>query len=227
MCKSVHTLLVGAPAPRSNDVMPRGNGKSVDSPVDQSRPQNELGGPPQSASRTPRRSRLRRTLLFAGVFALLAMLYVPMPKHGYRLIFDLSDTSIAFFQLLGNVGLAALVGALAANFSRRTLLWTAWIVAIAAVAVVGLLGFSAFQRQMKAGAEREEALARFEITLGNLELAKEHFLKTSNYWWWKGWWDGARDARRRAFDEQGMKKQAAVFRAQRYEKRAADLLRLR
>jgi hypothetical protein len=48
----------------------------------------------QSASNIAQRSRLRRTLLFAGVFALLAMIFVPMPRDhgrggGYRLIINL------------------------------------------------------------------------------------------------------------------------------------------
>ena len=73
--------------------------------------------------------KLRRTLLTAGVFALLAMIYVLTPHRGYRLIFSSDDTSIAFFQLLLNVGFAALLGAILAtivpNISRRTLFVTA------------------------------------------------------------------------------------------------------
>lgn len=119
------------------------------------------------------------------------MLFVPTPEQhghraGYRWIFDRSDTSIAFFQLLLNVGFAALVGALIANFSRRVMLWTARIVAIATVALACLVGFSAFQQQMKAGAEREETTACSEVRNGNFPTAKEHLLKASNYYWWKG-----------------------------------------
>jgi hypothetical protein len=51
----------------------------------------------------------------AGVFALLAMIYVPTPHQGYRLIFSQRDTSIAFFQLLVNVVFAALLGAILAT----------------------------------------------------------------------------------------------------------------
>jgi hypothetical protein len=118
--------------------MPSGNGKNVDSPLNQSRPGNESSEPsPQSPSSIAQPSRLRRTLLFAGVFALLAMVFVPTPKHGYRLIFDRSDTSIAFFQLLVNVAFAALVGALVANLPWRK----AWFrrglyVTVACVAIV-------------------------------------------------------------------------------------------
>jgi hypothetical protein len=43
----------------------------------------------------------------------------------------------------------------------------------------------------------------------------------------KGWWGGARDAKERAFNEQGMKKQAAVFRAQKDEEGADQLLQHR
>ena len=59
--------------------------------------------------------KLRRTLFTAGVFALLAMIYVPTPHQGYRLIFSQRDTSIAFFQLLANVVFATLLGAIIAT----------------------------------------------------------------------------------------------------------------
>lgn len=90
--------------------------------------------PPPSG--TERKSRLRRTLLTAGLFALIAMIYVPTPGHpaprhrfvpaderfvhpGYRFIFSGEDTSIAFFQLLVNVAFAALLGAILANIRWR------------------------------------------------------------------------------------------------------------
>jgi integrase len=38
---------------------------------------------------------MRRTLLTAGMFALLAMIYIPTPHRGYRLIFSPDDTSVA------------------------------------------------------------------------------------------------------------------------------------
>ena len=184
----------------------------------------------QSVSRIAQRSRLTRTLLFAGVFALLAMLFVPTPEQhghraGYRWIFDRSDTSIAFFQLLLNVGFAALVGALASNLTRRVVLPLLW--AAASVAVVWGIwgGFVVFQEQMRTGAEREETLASFNIQIGDFVKAKEHLLKASNYCWWKGWWDGARNARARAFDEQAMRRQAAAFRAEKDEDRGKQLLR--
>ena len=97
--------------------------------------ENEAGeSPPLPASNVPQRSRLRRTLLFAGVFALLAMIWVPTPKYGYRLILDRSDTSIAFFQLLANVAFAALVGAIAANLPKRALYVIGACIAIGVIA---------------------------------------------------------------------------------------------
>jgi hypothetical protein len=90
----------------------------------------------QSASSIAQRSRLRRTLLFAGVFALLAMLFVPEPTRsggGYRPFFAGSD--IAFFQLLVNVAFAALAGAIVANLSKRALYVIGACIAIVAVGV--------------------------------------------------------------------------------------------
>jgi len=73
---------------------------------------------------------LKRTLFTAGVFALLAMIYVPAPAQPhsyssahYRLIFSQHETGIAFFQLLVNVAFAATVGALAANIPKRVFVW--------------------------------------------------------------------------------------------------------
>jgi hypothetical protein len=59
--------------------------------------------------------KMRRTLLAAGVFALLAMIYVPTPAKPYhaaryRFVFPQDGTSVAFFQLLVNVVFAALLG---------------------------------------------------------------------------------------------------------------------
>jgi hypothetical protein len=94
-------------------------------------------------------TRLRRTLLTAGVFALLAMIYVPTPAQrfvhpGYRFIFSSEDTSIAFFQLLLNVGFASLLGAILAtivpNISRRALFVTAACITVVALGV-GVFAF--------------------------------------------------------------------------------------
>jgi hypothetical protein len=71
--------------------------------------------------------KLRRTLLTAGVFALLAMVYVPTPHRGYRLIFSSEDTSIAFFQLLANVAFAALLGAILAIIVAKMSKRTRWV----------------------------------------------------------------------------------------------------
>lgn len=81
-----------------------------------------------AASDTRASLKMKRALLTAGVFALLAMVYVPMPAQrfvhpGYRFIFSSEDTSIAFFQLLLNVGFAALLGAILATISARLPLW--------------------------------------------------------------------------------------------------------
>ena len=107
--------------------------------------------------------------------------------------------------------------------SRRLLIWFG--VCVMLLLIVGF-GFPAFQQRMKAGAEREEALASFNIQNEDFDKAKEHFLKVSNYWWWKGWWNGARDAKQRAFDDHAMQRQAAAFHAEKDEQRARQLLRV-
>jgi len=82
------------------------------------------------------------------VFALLAMLFVPTPHYGYRLIFSGSDTSIAFFQLLVNVGFAALLGAVLATIipkivrGARELPRWAWQ-GIAGIVVIALISIGA------------------------------------------------------------------------------------
>ena len=75
---------------------------------------NHLASLPQLLDRRAR-VKIGRTLLTAGVFALLAMIYVPTPHRGYRLIFSSDDTSIALFQLLVNVVFSALLGAILAT----------------------------------------------------------------------------------------------------------------
>src|SRR5262245_9189301 len=184
-------------------------------------------------------SRLRRTLGGAAIGALLAMVFVPCMGHGYEPIFNAAKYRINVAQLILNVSFATLVGALASNFSRRAWRALSWTAGSVALVLTAWLGFSTFQQQMKAGAEREERIANGAILNGSFGVAKEHLLKASNYWWWRGWWDGARSARERAFDEQEMKKKlsaqiqaermeaekAAVFRAQTDEVRARQLLR--
>ena len=89
--------------------------------------------------------------------------------------------------------------------------------------LAGWFGFSVFHGQMEARAESEERAADSQIENGDFEAAKEHLLNASKYSWWYGWWDGVRDARERAFDQQKMKKRAAVFRAKENEERARQL----
>src|SRR4029453_916125 len=92
-----------------------------------------------------------------------------------------------------------------------------WIVASVALLVVAWSGFVAFQDERRRSAESEEAIARSAIENANFSSAKEHLLKAEKDWKWNDAWERARQARERALDEEGMKKQAAVFRAQRDE----------
>jgi hypothetical protein len=132
----------------------------------------------QSASAIAQRSRLRRTLLFAGVFALLAMIFVPTPGYvsksafgssssgGYRLIFDKSNTGVAFFQLLVNIAFAALLGAIIANLrviaaAKRALrviaAWKRVIATCIALALIGLGLFVVLHSAERAKADEENA----------------------------------------------------------------------
>jgi hypothetical protein len=239
--------------------MPSGNGKDVDSPLNQSRPGNESSEPsPQSPSGITQPSRLRRTLLFAGVFALLAMLFVPTPEQhghraGYRWVFDRSDTSIAFFQLLVNVAFAALMGALLANFLGRLvylfralarallalLRRLAW--PLAACFVIAAIGFGLLWTQEAATvrARSDERYADYLIgTVHDGVRAKDYLLRAAENWKLAGDTAKGQSARQRAdnaYQEaaaareaaaEQAKKQAAVLRAQRDEDRATELLHL-
>jgi nucleoid-associated protein YgaU len=136
--------------------------------------------PSQSASSTAQRSRLRRTLLFASVFALLAMIFVPTPRHGYRFVFDQADTSIAFFQLLVNVIFAAALGAIAANLSKRARWVSGCIVVVAIASYAGpKIARHAYWR-----AEAEERYAEAEFVSPYCEVAKaqKHFRNAAFYW---------------------------------------------
>src|SRR5438874_10974840 len=86
--------------------------------------------------------KMSRTLLTAGVFALLPMIYVTTPHQGYRLIFSQQDTSIAFFQLLVNVVFAALLGAILVTIfvriPKRALYATARCIPIIVIVAVGV-----------------------------------------------------------------------------------------
>jgi hypothetical protein len=110
---------------------------------------------------------MRRTLLTAGVFALLAMIYVPTPHRGYRLIFSSDDTSLAFFQLLVNVVFAALLGAILATIIPKLPWWAwRWITGIAVIALL-CIGGVAWRNFTAAAADR----ARFDEEFADSQLA--------------------------------------------------------
>src|SRR5215831_13439994 len=88
------------------------------------------------------RTRLGPVLFTAGVFALLALIYVPKAYYGYRLIFSQEDTSIAFFQLMLNVGFAALLGAILATIAQKLPRRARRYIAVAAV--IAIVSLSAF-----------------------------------------------------------------------------------
>ena len=169
---------------------------------------------------------LRRTLCGAAIGASMAMILVPCVRHRYEPIFKAADYEINVAQLLLNVSFAALVGALASNLSRRAWRTLGWISGALALLVAVWLGFTAFQQEMETDATREEGLAYGAVIIGNFDSAKEHLLKAANYWEWKGWRQGARQARERALNEPEMKKTAAAARAHMNEERARQLLRM-
>jgi hypothetical protein len=108
-----------------------------------------------------------RTLLTAGVFALLAMIYVPTPHRGYRLIFSSGDTNIAFFQLLVNVAFAALLGAILATIIPKLPWWAwRWIIGIAVISLL-CIGAVAWRNFTEAAADR----ARFDEEFADSQLA--------------------------------------------------------
>ena len=177
-------------------------------------------GPAKPNSNSPR---LKRILMGAAIGALLAMSVVPYATHtgtyhyerGYMPIYEIGGReNVNVAQLVLNILFAALAGALASNLSRRAALWA---LGGLAVVVAAWFGLPAYHEQMEASAKREERSAYGAILNGNFEVAKQHLLKASEYWSWKGWWAGARDAKERAFDEQEMRKTAASFRARRDE----------
>jgi hypothetical protein len=145
-------------------------------------------------------------------------------RRGYMPIYEIGGReNVNVAQLVLNISFAALAGVLVSNLSRRAALW---VIGGLAIAVTAWFGLPAYDEQMKAGAETEERLAHGAILDGNFGLAKEHLLKAANYWKWKGWAAGARDATNRAFDGQEMKEQAAAFHAEKSEERARQLLRI-
>jgi hypothetical protein len=137
----------------------------------------------QSASSFTQRSRVGRTLLFAGVFALLAMLFVPMPMQrgsgggGYRWIFSQSNTGIAFFQLLANVAFAALAGVIAAHLPKRVLY------VIGACLTIAVVVFEAEQFTDRAGkrAWSAEEYAKQMLSVSAEEAAR-YFHNSATNW---------------------------------------------
>jgi energy-coupling factor transporter transmembrane protein EcfT len=210
--------------------MPSGNGKHVDSPPDQSRQGNQSDEPsPQSASSAAQRSRHRRTLLFAGVFALLAMVFVPTPKHGYRLIFDRSDTSIAFFQLLVNVAFAALVGGLVANLPWRRAWFRRGIYLVGAclTIAVGIIAFTQIREDAVARAGSDARYADYLLrTVHDGVRDKDYLLHAADNWHIAGDTVQEQRARQRAdnaYQEAAVAREAAAERAAAAEREAEDL----
>jgi hypothetical protein len=110
---------------------------------------------------------MRRMLLTAGVFALLAMIYIPTPHRGYRPIFSPDDTSVAFFQLVANVVFAALLGAILATFIPKLPWWAwRWITGIAVIALL-CIGGVAWRNFTAVAADR----ARFDEEFADSQLA--------------------------------------------------------
>jgi hypothetical protein len=140
---------------------------------------------------------MRRTLLTAGVFALLAMIYVPTPAQrfvhpGYRFIFSSEDTSIAFFQLLLNVVFAGLLGAILATIMpkivtgvRRLPKWV-WR-GIGGIALIGLFSVGALAWwKFTEAAQRDERYAN-ELLRGRHDVfdqavAEFHFRNAARNW---------------------------------------------
>ena len=130
------------------------------------------------------------------------MAFVPCINEGYQPIFNAAEYRINIPQLVLNVLFATLLAALVFNlFRRRSALWmVAGILSVAGV----WFGFSAFQDRMREEAEYHETIADLQIHHGKFDLAKQHLLKAADYWWWKGWWEGARVDKKQANDRSGM-----------------------
>jgi hypothetical protein len=177
---------------------------------------------------------MRKTLLAVGFAVLASLMFVPhgstshgMVHYARRAAFFIeTGRPVLFVPFLLQTAFAAVATAIIVNIN-----WRCWkprpstvkkigvflliFAFLAALVLTAWLDFPAFQHEMKRRAEGEEWAARGGIDAGKFESAKQHLLKAADYWWWKGWWEGARDARQRALDEQGMKKHAAAFRAKR------------
>lgn len=105
---------------------------------------------------------------------------------GYRLIFSQRDTSIAFFQLLLNVGFAALLGAILATIVAKMSKRARWIsTCIVAVAIASFVGSKIVQREwLLAEAEEQYAEASFVRPYGADEIvrARGHFRNAAFNW---------------------------------------------
>jgi hypothetical protein len=99
---------------------------------------------------------------------------------------------------------AALVGALAANMSKRAAYWMGGCIA---VILLAWLGLAVFQDQMKAKAQYEERSARAAILGGDLDSAKVYLLKASDYWYMIGWNYQAQEAKWRALHREELMKE--------------------
>jgi hypothetical protein len=152
-----------------------------------------------SPSSTAERSRLGRTLFTAGVFALLAMLFVPLPANqggGYRLIFSGKNTSIAFFQLLLNVGFAALLGAILATITpkivravRKLPRWAGEGIVVIALLSIGALEWRNFTEAAAIRARSDEEYAeellrweRFPAVSRPAPTAQFYFRNAAQNW---------------------------------------------
>jgi hypothetical protein len=135
---------------------------------------------------------MRRTLFTAGVFALLAMAYVPTPHQGYRLIFSQRDTSIAFFQLLVNVVFAALLGAILATIIpkivtgvRRLPKWV-WRgiggIALIALFSVGAVAWWKFTEAAQRDERYANELFRGRHDVFNQAVAEFYFRNAARNW---------------------------------------------
>jgi hypothetical protein len=196
-------------------------------------PETKSGLAPASLRPLVKKASMKRTLIAVGIALIGSLLHVPHGNSRWGQIDGWSPfwdaESILVTPLILQTVFAAVVAAILVNIRWRALgrAWRtlSWLAASVVLALAIWFGFPAFQQEMKRRAESEEWAARGDINSGKFDSAKQHLLNAADYWWWKGWWDGARDARERAFDEQRMKKQAAVSHAQNDEARARELLR--
>ena len=129
-------------------------------------------------------------MLTAGVFALLAMIYVPTPAKPYhaahyRFVFSQDDTSVAFFQLLVNVVFAALLGALLAAIIPKLPRWAwRWITGIALIAflIMGALAWRNFTEAAADWARSDEEFADSQLAYHYPDAAKLTLRNAARNW---------------------------------------------